>query len=58
MRHSDAVGGAGAGQADQVLGADVGCKDGCADNEPAEVAAGKEVIIGRVFAFQAATPRI
>ncbi|MHC4154531.1 MAG: hypothetical protein ACYST6_06375 [Planctomycetota bacterium] len=50
--HCDAVGGTGAGQADQVLGADVGGEDGGPDDEPAEVPARKEVIVCSVLALQ------
>jgi hypothetical protein len=49
--HSHAVGSARTGEADEVLGADVGGKNRRADDEPAEVAARKEVIVGRVLAF-------
>ena len=42
--HGHAVGRARAGQADEVLGADVRGEDGGADDEPAEVAAGQEVL--------------
>ena len=41
---------AGPGQADQVLGADVGREDRRAHDQPAEVAAGQEVVVGRVLA--------
>ena len=47
--HGHAVGTAGAGQADQVLGADVRGEDRGADDEPAQVAPGQEVVVGRVF---------
>ena len=49
MRHGHAVLGARAGQADDVLRADVGGEDGRADDPPAQVAAGEEVIGGGVF---------
>ena len=48
VRERDAAGGAGAGQADEVLRADVGREDRRADHEPAEVAAGQEVVVGGV----------
>ena len=48
VRERDAAGGAGAGQADEVLRADVGGEDRRADHEPAEVAAGQEVVVGGV----------
>ena len=44
MGHGDAVRRARAREADEVLGADVRGEDGRADDEPAEVASGQEVI--------------
>ena len=41
---------AGAGEADEVLGPDIGGEDRGADDEPAEVAAGEEVVVGGVVA--------
>src|ERR1022692_1451054 len=49
VRHGDAAGGAGAGQPHDVLRADVGGEDGGADDPPAQVAAGEEVIGGGVL---------
>ena len=49
MRHRHAVLGARAGQADDVLRADVRGEDGRADDPPAEVAAGQEVVGGGVL---------
>ena len=44
----DTAGGAGTGEADEVLRADVGREDRRADDEPAEVAAGQEVVVGGI----------
>ena len=44
MGHGHAVGRAGPGQADEVLGPDVRGENGGADDEPAEVASGQEVV--------------
>ncbi len=49
MGHRHAVLGAGTGQADDVLGADVRGEDRGADDPPAEVAAGEEVVGGGVL---------
>ena len=57
VRERDAAGGAGAGQADEVLRADVGGEDRRADHEPAEVAAGQEVVVGSVPAAPDDPPR-
>ncbi len=49
MRHRHAARRARAGQADQVLGADVRGEDRSADDQPAQVAPGQEVVVGRVL---------
>src|SRR6266576_3269179 len=48
MRERDAARRAGARQTDNMLGTDVGREDGGPDQEPAEIAAGQEVVIRRV----------
>ena len=52
VRERHARAGAGAGQADQVLGADVGREDRGADEEPAGVPAGQEVVLGVLLLLQ------
>ena len=52
MGHCHAVGGAGAGQANDVLASDVAGEDRGTDDEPAKVAAREEVVIGRVLGPQ------
>ncbi len=47
--HGHAVGRARTGQADEVFGPDVRGEDGGPDDEPAEVAAGQEVLVGGVL---------
>ena len=49
VRERDTVGRAGSGEADDVLGADVRREDRGADHPPAEVAAGEEVVVGRLL---------
>src|SRR3989475_4887331 len=48
MRERDAARRAGARQTDDVLRTDVGREDGGPDQDPAEIAAGQEVVIRRV----------
>jgi len=52
VRHRHAVGGPRPRQPDNVLAADVARKNRRAYDEPAEVAAGEEVVVGRVFRFE------
>lgn len=51
VRHDHAAGGTRAGQAHHVFRSDVGGKNRCADDPPAQIAAGQEVIAGRVLCF-------
>jgi hypothetical protein len=51
MRHRHAVLRAGTRKADDVFGADVRREDRGADDPPAKVASGEEVVRGGVFVF-------
>ena len=53
LAHRNASCGPGTGKADQVLGADVGCKQRCADDEPAGVASAEKVVPWRVARMRA-----
>ncbi len=57
VREGDAAGRAGASQPDQVLRADVRREDGGANDHPAEVAAGEEVVVRRVAIPENRPPR-
>ena len=57
VRHRDAVGGARAGQPDEVLGADVRSEDRGADDPPAEVTAGEEIVLGGGLVLPDDAPR-
>ena len=50
----DAAGGAGAGEADEMLRADVRGEDRGADHDPPEIAAGEEVVVRGVAALPTA----
>ena len=57
VRERHAAGGAGAGEPDQMFRADVRREDGRADDDPAKVAAGEEVVVGRVAGPENRPPR-
>src|SRR6266496_3096245 len=57
MGQGHTTGGARAGEPYEVLRADVRSEDGRPDDEPAEIAAGEEVIVGGVLALPDHPPR-